>query len=85
MEKSYQSDPSDWKNPAITLDSMSHDPGDSKVQNKWGILVFRAVGSFVSQIQVSKQIEPLCSRISPHHMGFNITTCNSHLICLYRL
>ena len=37
---SDQNDPSDWKNPAITLDSKSHDPADWKVQNKCRFVSF---------------------------------------------
>ena len=50
------SDPSDCKNPVITLDLMGHDLSDWMVQNKY-FLVFRSIGSLVSLIQVSKQID----------------------------
>ena len=49
------SDPSNCKNPVITLGSISHNPSDWKVRNKWFFLAFRSVGSLVSLIQVSKQ------------------------------
>ena len=52
------SDPSNCKNPVITLDPMSYDPSDWKVRDKWFFLVFRSVGSLISLIQVSKQIDP---------------------------
>ena len=35
------SDPSNCKNPVITLDLMSHEPSDKTVRNKWVFLMFR--------------------------------------------
>ena len=50
------SDPSNCKNPDITLDTIGHDSSYWKVQNKC-FFAF-SVGSLLSLIQVSKQIDP---------------------------